>query len=216
MSFPRRAFIAQWAVVTLAAALLVSGIPAWAVTPTVPVDRLRVHVEPVAPPPGLLDRLAAVFLQLRLRAIGPALPKSGTRFRVTATAYSSTVAQTDLTPCITAAGTRVRQGVVATNFLPLGTRLNIGDEEFVVEDRMNARYNGKFIIDIWHPTTRLAREFGAQTLNIEVIGWVKPGTLKRPSPTPSPSPPAEPPPPFKRLLGFLFGRAFVPEEEDCL
>src|SRR3989344_3213041 len=61
-----------------------------------------------------------------------------------ATAYSSTPDQTDDTPFITAKGTTVRDGIIAANFLPFGTRIKIpdiyGDKIFVVEDRMNRRY----------------------------------------------------------------------------
>lgn len=177
----------------------------------VPVDRLRVTVEPLAETPGIRARIGALFRDVRLRSIGPFVPKPGTRYRVTATAYSSTVAQTDLTPCITAAGTRVREGIVATNFLPLGTQLRIGNALFVVEDRMNERYNGKYIIDVWRPTTGLAREFGAQTIEIEIVGWIElvPEGRRRPGPRRAERAP------LARVIDFLFGRAFTPEEEDC-
>ena len=39
------------------------------------------------------------------------------------TAYSSTPEETDDTPFITASNTRVRHGIVATNMLPFGTRI---------------------------------------------------------------------------------------------
>lgn len=90
---------------------------------------------------------------------------------VTATAYSSTVDQTDSTPLITASGTHVRDGIVATNFLPFGTVIKIpdlyGNKTFVVEDRMNKRY--KFNIDIWFATRLEAKEFGVKKIKIEVI-----------------------------------------------
>ena len=90
--------------------------------------------------------------------------------RVTSTAYSSEVAQTDSTPFITASGTTVRRGVVAANFLPIGTRVKIpamyGDEMFVVEDRMNARYSNR--LDIWMETRDQAKQFGVRTIEIEI------------------------------------------------
>ena len=62
---------------------------------------------------------------------------------VLATAYSSTPDQTDATPFITAWNTRVRDGILAANFLPFGTLVKIpevfGDKIFVVEDRMHQR-----------------------------------------------------------------------------
>lgn len=90
---------------------------------------------------------------------------------VPSTAYSSTVDQTDDTPFITAMGTHVRDGVVAANFLPLGTVIKIpdyfGDKTFVVEDRMNKRYD--FRIDLWFPTRQEAKEWGLRKIKIEIV-----------------------------------------------
>jgi|GEM_PF-901359 3D (Asp-Asp-Asp) domain-containing protein len=89
---------------------------------------------------------------------------------VTATAYNSDPAQTDDTPFITASGTHVRQGVLAANFLPIGTLVKIpshfGDQIFIVEDRMNPRYDKR--IDIWMEEGPEARQFGVRTVAIEV------------------------------------------------
>lgn len=91
--------------------------------------------------------------------------------KVPITAYSSEVGQTDSTPFITASGTTVRRGVVATNFLPIGARVRFpelyGDAVFIVEDRMNARYNRRF--DIWMEETADARNFGIQWTTVEVF-----------------------------------------------
>lgn len=90
--------------------------------------------------------------------------------RVTATAYNSLPEQTDDTPFITASGTHVRPGVIAANFLPMGTLVKIpdyfGDQIFVVEDRMNPRYDQR--IDIWMEHVHDARQFGVRTVAIEV------------------------------------------------
>ena len=90
---------------------------------------------------------------------------------VPASAYSSTPDQTDSTPFITAAGTHVRDGVVAANFLPLGTVIKIpelyGEKTFVVEDRMNKRYD--YRVDVWFSTREAAKEFGLRKIKIEVI-----------------------------------------------
>src|SRR3989338_7119029 len=90
---------------------------------------------------------------------------------VVATAYSSTPDQTDDTPFTTASGTTVRDGIVATNFLPFGTLIRIpklfGDKIFVVEDRMNRRYKTR--IDIWFPERELAKIFGIKKVSIEVV-----------------------------------------------
>ena len=67
------------------------------------------------------------------------------------TAYSSSPDETDNTPFITASGKTVRDGVVATNVLPFGTKIKIpslfGDKIFTVEDRMHRRM--KNVMDIW-------------------------------------------------------------------
>lgn len=90
---------------------------------------------------------------------------------VTATAYSSTVDQTDDTPFITAWGTTVRDGIVAANFLPFGTIIRIpdiyGNKEFTVEDRMNKRYWHR--VDIWFPERQMAKEFGIKQIRVEIV-----------------------------------------------
>lgn len=128
---------------------------------------------------------------LGVRSRTSVLPAPGTQFSVQSSAYASSPYQTDSTPCITAAGTRVREGVVATNFLPLGTILEINGERFIVEDRMNARYGG-YYLDIWFPSTSSALEFGRRQLDIVIIGYGKPGDEVRPQATPSPEVAEEP------------------------
>ena len=90
---------------------------------------------------------------------------------VPASAYSSTIDQTDHSPFITARGTHVRDGVVAANFLPFGTVIKIpeiyGDKTFIVEDRMNSRYFYK--IDVWFPSRAEAKEFGVKKIKIEIV-----------------------------------------------
>lgn len=91
---------------------------------------------------------------------------------VTATAYSSSYDETDDTPFITARGTLTRDGIIAANFLPFGTRVRLpelfGDKVFVVEDRMHARYaTGR--VDIWMPTKWDAKNFGKQLTQLVII-----------------------------------------------
>lgn len=90
---------------------------------------------------------------------------------VVVTAYSSTTWQTDDTPFTTASGTMVRKGVVAANFLPIGTKIKLpdlyGDKIFVVEDRMHPRQ--KYVVDIWFPSYSEALNFGAKYTKIQVI-----------------------------------------------
>lgn len=112
------------------------------------------------------------------RAAGPK-PAIGTLFKVNSSGYASSPYQTDDTPCITAAGTRVRPGVVASNFLPMGTILSIGEEQYIVEDRMNPRYQGYFI-DIWFPKTSDALQHGRRSLEVKIIDYGVPGQEIRP------------------------------------
>lgn len=90
---------------------------------------------------------------------------------VRVTAYSSRPEETDDTPFITAAGTKTRPGVVAANWLPLGTKVRIpeifGDRVFIVEDRMHKRNGDK--LDVWFPTTEEALRFGKQIARIEIL-----------------------------------------------
>lgn len=91
---------------------------------------------------------------------------------VVVTAYSSTPWETDDDPYLTAAGTRVREGIVANNLLPFGTKIRIpelyGDRIFVVEDRMSWE-KGKYQIDIWFPDYWQALSFGAKRTYIEIL-----------------------------------------------
>jgi len=98
--------------------------------------------------------------------------KVARRISVVVTAYSSTLWETDDDPYITAAGTWVRDGIVANNYFPFKTKIRIpelyGDKVFVVEDRMS-RKKGNYQIDIWFPSYSEAKEFGAKKTYIEVL-----------------------------------------------
>lgn len=90
---------------------------------------------------------------------------------VIVTAYSSTPDQTDDTPFITATGNRVRDGIIAANFLSFGTRVMFPDysgrKVYVVDDRMNRRF--PYRADIWMETREEARKFGIKLLKMEVL-----------------------------------------------
>lgn len=91
---------------------------------------------------------------------------------VIVTAYSSSPWETDKNPYTTAAGTQVRQGVVANNLLPIGTKIRLpelyGDRIFVVEDRMNRR-KGAYQVDVWFPSYWEAKSFGIKRTYAEVL-----------------------------------------------
>ena len=87
------------------------------------------------------------------------------------TAYSSTPEETDDTPFITASGTSVRDGVLATNLLPFGTEVmipaNFGDKVFTVEDRMHQRKTNN--VDVWMASRSEALQFGRKYATIVVL-----------------------------------------------
>ncbi len=97
----------------------------------------------------------------------PVVP--GTTMRVLSTAYSSTADQTDISPFITASGLHTGPGVIAANWLPLGTQVRIGQQIYTVWDRMNSRYNGKYVLDIWKPTRTQALNYGVRIIKVEIV-----------------------------------------------
>jgi 3D (Asp-Asp-Asp) domain-containing protein len=101
----------------------------------------------------------------------PASKKPNRTIKIIVTAYSSTPDQTDSTPFITASNTRTRDGVVANNSLPFGTRVKFpqlfGDKIFVVEDRMAPKNSHK--ADIWMPTRQMALDFGVKHTEMEIL-----------------------------------------------
>lgn len=91
--------------------------------------------------------------------------------KIWVTAYSSTTEETDEDPFTTASMTEVRDGIVAANFLPFGTKIRIpkvfGDKVFVVEDRMHSRKTN--YVDVWMHSKDAALEFGIVRASIEIV-----------------------------------------------
>ena len=109
----------------------------------------------------------------RKKQFASATEQAAKEIRVWATAYTSHPMETDDTPLVTASGSIVRDGIVASNFLPMGSKLKIpalyGDKVFVVEDRMNTRYNNTNTIDIWFESRADALQFGRRSLVMELL-----------------------------------------------
>ena len=99
------------------------------------------------------------------------VPETSKTLLLWVTAYSSTPEETDDTPFITAKGTAVRDGIIATNLLPFGSQVKIpklfGDKIFTVEDRMHRRKEN--FIDIWMPTKEDAEKFGINFTEVTVL-----------------------------------------------
>ena len=95
------------------------------------------------------------------------------KIQVVVTAYASVPEETDDTPFITASGKTVKDGIIANNMLPFGTKVRIpalyGNKIFTVEDRMNQR-KGYYHVDIWFPEYEQAKDFGAKISDIEILG----------------------------------------------
>ncbi|MFH0952430.1 MAG: hypothetical protein V1838_04580 [Patescibacteria group bacterium] len=91
---------------------------------------------------------------------------------LTVTAYSSTPDQTSGDPFITASGERVRDGIIAHNFLPFGTKVRFpdvyGDKVFTVKDRLHERY-GYYMADMWMETREEAIQWGAKIIKMEIL-----------------------------------------------
>jgi len=87
------------------------------------------------------------------------------------TAYTSDPDETSDHPLITASGGMVGDGVVAANFLPFGTQIEIpalfGTKVFTVEDRTSQKFGGR--VDIWMPTYGKAVNFGIQKAQIVIL-----------------------------------------------
>ncbi|MCX6731505.1 MAG: hypothetical protein NTX55_00760, partial [Candidatus Parcubacteria bacterium] len=98
-------------------------------------------------------------------------PKASRTIKVVVTGYSSSPHEPDDTPNLTASGTLTRDGVVATNLLPIGTKVRFpelfGKKVFVVEDRMSSRAG--YQADVWFPSALEALVFGAKRSYMEVI-----------------------------------------------
>lgn len=98
--------------------------------------------------------------------------KEPIRIRAIITAYSSTPWETEGDPFITASGERVREGIVANNFFPFGTKIKIpeifGEKTFVIKDRMHPRKH-PFHFDIWFPSFEEALKFGVKIATVEVL-----------------------------------------------
>jgi len=124
--------------------------------------------------PENLRELAIIEGNSLLPIVNPSNPEPQPvwRIRVVVTGYSSTPWETDGNPYLTAAGTWVREGVAANNYLSFGTKFRIpelfGDKIFVIEDRMSWE-KGNYHIDIWFPDYWQALNFGAKRTYIEIL-----------------------------------------------
>ena len=84
------------------------------------------------------------------------------------TAYTSSFDECGNTDGITASGTKATiNRTVAADDLPLGTRIRINGQEYIVEDRFGGGYKNR--IDIYVDTKEKAYQYGRQYNFIEII-----------------------------------------------
>ncbi|MDP2641504.1 MAG: hypothetical protein Q8P39_03165 [Candidatus Yanofskybacteria bacterium] len=137
-------------------------------SPAAPQDPLLSEEDP----PSTEDRSIAVQNGSFIASAPHYGPSSVARtVNVFVTAYNSLPEQTNGDPFITASGERTRHGIVAANFLPLGTKIRLpaiyGERVFIVTDRMHPRMQG--YVDIWFEDYSEAIQFGKQRTYIEVL-----------------------------------------------
>jgi 3D (Asp-Asp-Asp) domain-containing protein len=119
-------------------------------------------------------KLAFLEKNTLMSLVSPAGPefKVVRKVNVVITAYSSTPLETDDTPFVTASNTQVREGIVANNYFPFGTKIRIpelyGDKIFTVEDRMSWK-KSNYHIDVWASSYQEAKNFGVKRTYIEVV-----------------------------------------------
>lgn len=94
-------------------------------------------------------------------ALGQSTPKAPYKLKVDAVAY--------YLPGRTALGVPVRRGVVAVDpkLIPLGTRLHVPGYGPALAADVGTAIKGR-IIDLWFPSTALARKWGRRTVTITV------------------------------------------------
>lgn len=136
-------------------------------------DEVRLVMKSAEP----MDLLTARFIAYEQKQEQLKEQKPLRTITVVATAYSSTIDQTDSTPCITASGFDVckhgEENIIAANFLPLGAKVRIpelyDERVFTVEDRMNPRYLHR--IDLWKTSRERALGFGKRLVKLEIIEY---------------------------------------------
>ena len=116
-----------------------------------------------SPRPGARRRASG------MRAVDASQVREEATLQVLAFAYSSDANQTDATPFTTANGSRAGEGTIAANWLPLNATVRINDTLYTVQDRMNERYNDRYVIDIWQPSAAAAVQWGVRAVELEIV-----------------------------------------------
>jgi 3D (Asp-Asp-Asp) domain-containing protein len=104
-----------------------------------------------------------------LRTVNVNAVAEGAIIPVVAFAYSSSLGETDSDPFTTATGERAAAGTLAANWLPFGTTVRVGEVVYTVKDRMNSRYDDKYVIDLWQSSADAAVAWGVRRVEIEIV-----------------------------------------------
>ncbi len=129
----------------------------------------------ISPPVGQISEVALMVTNDGMSRL-PEIPEkpqpvAKKTMIIAVSAYSSTVDQCGADPFTTASGTKVHDGTLAANFLPIGTRVRLpdhfGNKIFVVEDRMATRFSNR--ADIWMPSRTEAKQWGIKHVRIEIL-----------------------------------------------
>jgi len=86
------------------------------------------------------------------------------------TAYNSEIGQTDADPEIMASNKKVYAGAIAcpTKYA-FGTKIKVAGQTYTCEDRMAQRFRDGEYFDIWMASGEVAKNWGRQTLEYEII-----------------------------------------------
>lgn len=82
------------------------------------------------------------------------------------TAYTASYDETGKTDGITASGEMVRRGIVASDHLPFGTKVEINGQTYIVADRFGGDYTNK--IDIYVETKEEAFKIGRSVKKVKI------------------------------------------------
>jgi len=133
-------------------------------------DSQNPQVEPISPLQTSIIQENSIFESKNPLTLEYEIAKME-KIEVVVTGYSSSPLETDDTPYLTALGTKVKEGIVATNILPFGTQIKLpelyGDKVFIVEDRMCS--DRSYQVDIWFPSSREALNFGVKRTYVEIL-----------------------------------------------
>lgn len=86
------------------------------------------------------------------------------------TAFNTVESQTDRTPCIGFGGyiCETNDTVACPRRIKLGTRIRIGEMEYICRDRLSEKYDNRFDIS-FDKDIQAAKEFGIQTLEVTIL-----------------------------------------------